>query len=66
MQISEDRHKIDCRSIHGESGEADVIAMRDWIEDNMTNVLNGYALSDTCNPDETGLFCKTLSYCLRQ
>ena len=42
--------------IYGESGEAKVAAMNDWVGDYVKNILNDYALSDSYNADETGLF----------
>ena len=50
-----DRHNIVYRSIPGESGEVNAAAMNDWIEDNMKNILNEYALSYICNEGKTGL-----------
>ena len=53
-------HNIVYRSIHRESGETDVVAIKDWTEDNMTNILNEYALLDIYNVDKNALFHQML------
>ena len=60
FQRFKDYHNVFYWSIHGESGEADVDAMNDWIEGNVTNILNKYAQSDIYNSDESRLFYQML------
>ena len=60
LQRFKDHHNAGCNSIHGESREADITSTSDWIDDNMTNIFNGYVLSDTYNAGGSEQLCKTL------
>ena len=54
-----DRHQIKFSSLHGESADVNVDAVKQWMSD-LPKLTQGYELCDIFNCDETPIFFKAL------